>query len=370
LVPKGVFDQSIFEGMECDDDCPPLGVQSVGKDCAEKGLEVFQLAVDGDSQGLEYPGGRMSLGPPAIGIEDFVDGFDKVGRSANGLASAANRDRVSNRSAGRLFAEPKEEIRQFALVGGRKELGRRRPLRGIKSHVERTGSLKAEAACGIGQLIRRKPEIEQDSVDPFDAELFQDFRQLGIAGLIQHAARVVQDLGRLSEHHWVAIESDQFSGGTEVFEENAAVTAGSDRAVHHDQSRRNLEELNDFPHKDGTVNRRAPVSRGSHRIRHSGGLMNEEWKLVRRTTPPRESGLRMRRRLPRGVVVRKIRRSENPKMVNPGHSPPREIHFPQLEANGPLTDGSAPASTVRRSTSESPFSRYPRSPVSQRIDFV
>lgn len=184
-------------------------------------------------------------------------------------------------------------------------------------------------------MIGRKPEIEQDAVDPFDAELIQDFRQLVITGLFQDATRIIQDHGCPSEHHGVAIKSDQFSGGTEVFEEDAAVTAGSDRAIHHDQSLRKIQELNDFPYQDGTVNRRAPVSRGSHRIRHSGGLMNEEWKLVCRLSPPRESGLRMRRSLPRGVVVRKNRRFENPKMVNPGHSPPREIHFPQLEANGP-----------------------------------
>jgi hypothetical protein len=59
------------------------------------------------------------------------------------------------------------------------------------------------------------------------------------------------------------------------------MTAGSDGAIHHDQSRSNLEELNDFPYQDGPVNGRATVSRGSRRIRHSCGLMNEEWKRSR-----------------------------------------------------------------------------------------
>jgi hypothetical protein len=275
MVPKGVFDQSIFEGMECDDECPPVGVQSVGQDSGEKGLQVFKLAVDGDSQGLKNACGRMGFGPPsAAGVKGLVDGFDQFDRCFDGLLVAAKHNRVSDRSAGRFFAEPEKQVRQFSLVEGREELGRRRSLRRIESHVEGTVGLKAEAAAAVCQLIGRKPKVEQNAVDPFDAELIQDFGQLDIAGLFQDATRIVQDLGRLSEHHRVAIESDQFSGRTEVFEEEATVTAGSNRAIHHDQSRRKLEELNDFPYQDGTVNGRAPVSRGSHRIRHQSGLMN------------------------------------------------------------------------------------------------
>lgn len=82
--------------MECDDDGPPRGVQSLGQDCGENGLEVFQLAVDGNSQGLEHPRGRMSVGPPGLRVKGFVDGFDQISRRPNGPIRAAKYDRASN----------------------------------------------------------------------------------------------------------------------------------------------------------------------------------------------------------------------------------------------------------------------------------
>lgn len=262
--------------MEGDDDCPPVGVQSLGKDGGEKGLELFKLAIDGNSQRLKNAGGWMRFGPPsAARVKGLIDRFDQVGRCLNGLIGAAKHNGAGDRSTGRLFAILEEQVGELVFVERRDEIGRRRSHGSVKSHVERTIALEAESAAVVGQLIRRKPKVEQNAVDPLNAELIQDFRQLGIAGLFQNAARIVQDFGRLSEHHRVAIEADQLSGGTEVFEENAAMTAGSDSAIHHDQSRRNLEELNDFPYQDGTVNGRATVSRGSRRIRHSGGLMIE-----------------------------------------------------------------------------------------------
>jgi hypothetical protein len=215
LVPKSVFDQSIFEGMKGDEDCPPVGVQSLRQDAGEKGFEVFELAIDGDSQGLKNAGGRVAFGPPAATrVKCFFDRFDQVGGCLNRLIGSAKHDRVGNGPAGGLFAELEKQIGQVPLVKLGKEIGRGDILRRVKSHVERSVGLEAESAAAIGQLIRRKPEIEQDAVDPLDAELIQDFRQLGIAGLFQDAARIVQDFGRLSEHHRVAIEADQFSGGT------------------------------------------------------------------------------------------------------------------------------------------------------------
>jgi hypothetical protein len=128
--------------------------------------------------------------------------------------------------------------------------------------------LKAESAFRVGQLVGREPQIEQDSIDAVDSKLVEDFRQLGITGLLQDAARIGQYRACSREHQWIAIETDQFSVGTELFEDETAMTAGSDRAVNHGQPRRKLEELNDFPYEDGSVDGRAPVWRGPRRIRH------------------------------------------------------------------------------------------------------
>jgi len=148
-------------------------------------------------------------------------------------------------------------------------------LRRVETHVERTGVLKAETAGPVGQLVGRKSQIKQHSVDPTDAKLIQDFGQLCITGWLQNAARIREGRRRSREHRGIAIKSDEFSGGTEVFEKDAAMTAGSDRAVHDDLFRRNVEILNDFAHENRTMNGRAGTSGGTHRIRHCDGLVNE-----------------------------------------------------------------------------------------------
>ncbi len=128
--------------------------------------------------------------------------------------------------------------------------------------------MEAESAFQVGQLVGRKSQVEQNSIDAVDSKLVEDFRQLGIIGLLQDAARIGQDRGCPREHQRIAIKTDQFSVGTELFEDETAMTAGSERSVDHDQPRRKVEELNDFPHEDGTVDGRAPVWRGPRRIRH------------------------------------------------------------------------------------------------------
>jgi hypothetical protein len=117
LVPKGVFDQSIFEGMEGDDDCPPVGVQSLGKSGGEKGLELFKLAIDGNTQRLKDARGWMRFGPPsAVRVKGLIDRFDQVGRCLNGLFGPAKHNGAGDRSTGRLFAILEEQARELVFV--------------------------------------------------------------------------------------------------------------------------------------------------------------------------------------------------------------------------------------------------------------
>ena len=258
--------------MESDEDRPPSGTQSFRKRGGKGRLEVIKLVIDGNPQRLKDAGCRMCLKAPATaGRKGIGDGFNQVGRRPHRAAGAATHDRVGNRPAGGLFAEVEEKVRQFGFPQRGEEFGRRLSLRGVETHVERTGRLKTETAARIGQLIGGKSQVEQDSVDPADSKLVQDFGQLRITGLSQSAARVGEARRCPGEHQGIAIKSDEFSGGTEVFEEDAAVTAGSDRAIDHDQSRLQVEELDNFPHEDGTMQGRAPVSRGPRQIRHCDG---------------------------------------------------------------------------------------------------
>jgi hypothetical protein len=65
--------------------------------------------------------------------------------------------------------------------------------------------------------------------------------------LPQGDAGIGQIFGRPSEHPGIAIESDEFSVRTQVFEEDTAVSAGSYCSVDDGQPRREVKELDDFP---------------------------------------------------------------------------------------------------------------------------
>jgi hypothetical protein len=255
--------------MKRKDHRPPTGGQSLRKGNGKGGLEVIELVIDGNSQGLKDAGCRMGLRSPACGGRQAEsDGFNQIGTRPQRVASAAFDDGFCDRSAGGLFAVAEQEVRQVIFVDRGEQVGGRFSLRRVETHVERTGRLEAESPFTIGQLIGSKSQIEQDPIDAVDAKLVEDFGQLGITGLLQDNARIGQRGGRPCEHLRIAIQTDQFSVGTELFEDEATVTAGSDGAVNHDQPRRQVEELNDFPHKDGTVDGRAPIGCGPRRFRH------------------------------------------------------------------------------------------------------
>jgi hypothetical protein len=258
--------------MESDEDRPSSGFQSFRKYGGKGSLEVIEFMVDGNPQRLKDASRGMGLSSPATaGREGIGNGCNKVGRCSHRVAGTAADDRVGDRPAGGLFAEAKEDVGQLGFFKLCEKFRGRLTLRRVEAHVEGAGSLKAETPARIGQLIGGEPKIQQDSVDPTDSKLIQDLGQLRITGLPQRAARVGETLGRPGEHQGIAIKTDEFSGGTDVFEDDAAMTAGSECAVDHDQSRREVEELNDFPYQDGTMNGRARVSRGPRRIRHCDG---------------------------------------------------------------------------------------------------
>jgi hypothetical protein len=255
--------------MKRDEDGPPAGGQSLGKGNGKGSLEVIEFVIDGDPQGLKHASCRMGLGPLVLAVRKAgCDGVDQIGARPQRAVSAAFDNRVGNRSGRGFFTVAGQKVGQLRFSDRGEKIGRRLTLRRIETHVQRRGPLKAESALRVGQLVGRKPQVEQNSIDAADSKLVEDFRQLGITRLLQDAARSGQHRGCPREHQRIAIETNQFSVGTELFEDETAMTAGSDRSVDHDQPRRKVEELNDFPYEDGSVDGRATVWRGPRRIRH------------------------------------------------------------------------------------------------------
>jgi hypothetical protein len=84
----------------------------------------------------------------------------------------------------------------------------------------------------------------------------------------QSRAGVVEHARRPGEHHRIAIQADEFSVGSELFQDEFAMTAAADRAVDHHESRAEVQKLQNFPDEDWTVYGRARVVAGRRRIGH------------------------------------------------------------------------------------------------------
>lgn len=234
MVPKGVLDQSVFERMETDDDGTSADLQAIGEYLGKNGLQMIELLIDGNSQCLKDSCGRVDFGMVTAGGSDRLrDGVDKIGRSPYGTSKTAFDNCPGDGAVGALFAIAEEDFCKLRFAKRCQEVRGGASLCRIKPHVERPRRLKAEAPSNVGQLVGRQSQIEQDAIDLRDSEFVENFRQLGITGLFQDAARVGQNFGRPGKHLWVTIQTDKFSRGTEVIEEDRAMTAGSDRPINN-----------------------------------------------------------------------------------------------------------------------------------------
>jgi hypothetical protein len=183
LVPKSVFDQSIFEGMKTDDHRAAARLQPVGQRCGEEFLEVFQLVIDGNPQGLKDTSGWVSgdrSGVMPLGTAGLRGGNsrDKIGGRPMRDIRATRDDGSSNRPAGPLFAKTLEQLGQFAFVERSQQFRCGWPSGRIESHIERraarlallNAALDAEPAQRVGQLVGRQSQVEQQAVDLGDSE--------------------------------------------------------------------------------------------------------------------------------------------------------------------------------------------------------
>jgi hypothetical protein len=259
--------------MKTEDHRASAGFHPVGQRDGEELVEVFELVVDGDPQGLK----------DTCGWVNFMTAFPRmrqsVGNDGDQIADRPLRQFVSPRDdgpgdgpAGALFSGPLKEVGQLVFVERCQEIGSGWACRRVETHVERSiaseAALDAETARRVGQLVGRKPQIKQHAVDAADSERVEDLRQLCITGLFQSRARVGEDVGGPRKHRRIAIQSDQFSVVSELFEDEFAMTAAADRAIHHHQSRAEIQVLQNFPDQNGSVYGRARITAGRRRIGH------------------------------------------------------------------------------------------------------
>jgi hypothetical protein len=127
--------------MKADDHRAAARLQPVGQRRGEEVLEVFQLVVDRNPQGLKDTSGRVSgdgtcvmpLG--AAGLRGS-NGRDKIGGRPVGDVRPLRDDGASNRAAGPLFAKLLEQLGQLVFVERGEQFRCGRAGGRIKSHVE------------------------------------------------------------------------------------------------------------------------------------------------------------------------------------------------------------------------------------------
>jgi hypothetical protein len=86
--------------------------------------------------------------------------------------------------------------------------------------------------------------------------------------VFQDCAGVVENSRCSREHFRIAVQTDEFSVGSKLFQDQFAMTAAPHCSVDHHQSRARFQELQNFPDEDRTMDGRAGVVAGRRRIGH------------------------------------------------------------------------------------------------------
>jgi hypothetical protein len=115
--------------MKRDEDRPPAGGQSLGKGSGKGSLEVIELVIDGDPQGLKHAGCRMGLATPAAAVrKSGGDRVDQIGARSKRATCAAFDNRVRDRSGRGFFTVARQQVGQLRFSDRGEKLGCRLTL--------------------------------------------------------------------------------------------------------------------------------------------------------------------------------------------------------------------------------------------------
>ena len=119
-----------------------------------------------------------------------------------------------------LFPPQPQTLFQFPLLNGCQPLPCRLPTRGVELQVQRSVVAKSETSFLVGQLIRRQPQVQKDSVNrPAGlSRLGKNVAEFGITGLVEAAARMVENQPGFFEHRAVTIQAHKTTVRTEIGE--------------------------------------------------------------------------------------------------------------------------------------------------------
>jgi hypothetical protein len=229
---------------------PPIFGQQLPGDWQRR-LELSQLVVDGDSDALERPLGRMAAGEARRRGDGGGDGIDELERRRERPAA----DDLARDPVGvALLAVVAQHARDPPLVPRVQRLGGRERLVGVHPHVERRVVGVGEAALARVDLDGGHPEVQVDHVraHALVAQHRQTGREVG-----PHQARPARHLGgELGEGHLgkrVPVDADEQPGRPEALREQPRVAGPTERAVDRDLAGLRIERLDQLAREDRDV---------------------------------------------------------------------------------------------------------------------
>src|SRR6266404_154459 len=193
------------------------------------GVQLAQLVVHRDAQGLEGAGGGIALIPPALAHHPAHDiGEFACARDGRSLVSAKDGPRDGSRPA--LLAVAEDDVRQFLFAAAVHQIGGAGPL-AAHSHIQGPIGAERETTGCFVDLHGGDAEVQRDAVGGVDAVVGQQALHLAEAALDQHeaAGEALDRCRARCNGAWIAVDApDPAIGG---FQNGMAVAAGPVGAV-------------------------------------------------------------------------------------------------------------------------------------------
>ena len=158
------LDDAVFERMEADHDQPAARRQQVERR-VQALFELLKLGIDENPKSLKCA--RCRVLARLAGLDRTSHDVGQLAGGSNGFAAfAASNKRLCNRYSKPFFPIVTYHLRNVALVGAGKKVGRALAAGGVHAHVQRAVEAEAEAALGVVDLRRRDAEVEQQRRRP------------------------------------------------------------------------------------------------------------------------------------------------------------------------------------------------------------
>ena len=250
MLPHEMFDETIFERMEADDDQSSSHRQSRQRRIQSRS-QLTQLIVDEHPQRLKATGCRML----AITRYHTLYELRQLTRTQDGRLLALTHDGIGDTTGVALFAEFSNHALQLRLCRHCEPLRSRKSGRRIHAHVEWAILRKTETPLWLIELRRGNAQIEQNAKHRLPRRaICNHIGELGEWRMHELESRIPgKSLLACSDRLRVAIDRDKAPCRTDGIQDLRTVPAATKSRIDVKASRLRRKTLEHFFDKHGKV---------------------------------------------------------------------------------------------------------------------